>query len=72
MIHLIWKMQERGLWLKYARVEGIPKTVNPIKGPNQSASKSADRSKLVPAGKPSKKDSEEVKTGRKRLHASHN
>jgi len=75
MIHLIWKMQERGLWLKYARAEATPKTVGSIRAVNQStftASKSADRSKLVPAGKPSKKEQEEVKSGRKRVHGSHN
>ena len=68
-------MQERGLWLKYAKAEAVPKTVGSIRAANQSnftASKSADRSKMVPAGKPSKKESEEVKSGRKRVHNSHN
>ena len=71
MIHLIWKMQERGLWLKYSKAEAAPLKVGSIRVANQSnikASKSADRSKLVPAGKPSRKEEEEAKDGRKRTY----
>jgi hypothetical protein len=71
MIHLIWKMQERGLWLKYAKAEAPAPKVGSIRVANQSniqASKSADRTKLVPAGKPSRKEEEETKNGRRRAY----
>ena len=64
-------MQERGLWLKYSKAEVPALKVGSIRVANQSnisASKSADRSKLIPAGKPTRKEEEDTKNGRRRAY----